>query len=53
MNTRNDVGQKEKTVANSSKRSRLDSLLFEGAKLGTTLALAAFLEPKIPPYKGE
>jgi hypothetical protein len=53
MNTRSDMGQKEKTVANPSKRSRLDRLLFEGTKLGTTLASAAFLEPKIPPYKGE
>lgn len=53
MNTRSDVSQKNNSVANPSKWSRLDSLLFQGTKLGTTLALAAFLEPKIPPFKGE
>ncbi len=53
MNMYTDVGQEDKAVANPSKRSRLDRLLFEGTKLGTTLASAAFLEPKIPPFKGE
>jgi hypothetical protein len=47
------VGQTP-TAANLSKRTRQNSLLFNGAQTGTTLpTLATFLEPKLPPYKGE
>jgi hypothetical protein len=53
MNTRNDVSQIH-PAANLSKRTRHGSLLFNGAQTGTTLpTLAAFLEPKLPPYRGE
>ena len=53
MNTCNEVSL-TRTVANLSKRTRQSSLLFNGAQRGTTLAaLAAFLEPKLPPFKGE
>lgn len=46
--------RKEKVQpTNPSLRSRLDSLLFQGTRFGTTLASAAFLEPKVPPFKGE
>lgn len=48
------VATQTPTAANLSKRTRQSSLLFNGAQTGTTLAtLAAFLEPKLPPYKGE
>lgn len=53
MNTRNESGQAEKKIARLSRRTRRSALLFNGDKLGTTLAFAAFLEPKIPAYKGE
>ncbi|HEV7670668.1 MAG TPA: hypothetical protein VGS22_19285 [Thermoanaerobaculia bacterium] len=53
MKTGNESGQAEKKIASLSRRTRQSSLLFNGDKLGTTLALAAFLEPKIPPFKGE
>ena len=53
MNTRNEMSLAP-TAANLSKRTRQSSLLFNGAQTGTTLtALAAFLEPKLPPFKGE
>lgn len=35
------------------RRARLSSLLFDGAKLETTLPAAAFLEPKLPRLSGE
>jgi hypothetical protein len=40
-------------VATPSKRARLASLLFDGAKLGTTLPASALLEPKLPRLSGE
>ncbi len=53
MNTRNEVNQTN-GVAGPSKRTRQTSLLSNGANLGTTLLVpAAFLEPKLPPFKGE
>ncbi len=53
MNTRNEVAQTP-AAAILSKRTRQSSLLFNGARTGTTLpVLAAFLEPKLPPYRGE
>ncbi len=54
METRNEESRPEEIIANCSKRARLDSLLFRGAKLGATALLAsAFLAPKIPPFMGE
>jgi len=54
MNTRNQKDPKDH-VANLSKRARLASLLFDGARLGTTLpSPAAFVEvPKLPPGASE
>ncbi len=48
MKTRNEESQPEKSVANPSKRARLDSLLFKGAKPDIALAI-----PKLPPMTGE
>lgn len=37
-----------------SRRARLEMLLFAGAALGTTvLTLAATMEPKLPPFRGD
>jgi hypothetical protein len=37
-----------------AQRTRRNSLLFDAAKLGTTLpSVAALVEPKLPPYVGE
>jgi hypothetical protein len=52
MKPRNQNDPKDH-VANLSKRARLASLLFDGAKLGTTLPASAFLEPKLPRLSGE
>jgi hypothetical protein len=53
MNTRNEASQTN-DVANPSKRTRQTSLLSNGTNLGTTLLVpAAFLEPKMPPFRGE
>ncbi|HEV7670666.1 MAG TPA: hypothetical protein VGS22_19275 [Thermoanaerobaculia bacterium] len=48
MNTRNERDRNEKTVANPSKRARLDVLLFNGAA-----PAQAFIGPKLPPMQGE
>jgi hypothetical protein len=47
MKPRNEKDRREK-------RTRHNSLLFDGAKLGTTLpSLAELVEPKLPPFQGE
>lgn len=46
MQPRNEKDQREKRI-------RLSSLLFDGAKLGTTLPLAFVDIPKLPPGLGE
>jgi hypothetical protein len=54
MKTPNEERRPEEIIVGRSKRARLDSLLFRGAKLGATALLAsAFLAPKLPPFFGE
>jgi hypothetical protein len=54
MKTRSEKDQARRNGANPSRRNRLDTLLFDGAKLGTTLlSLAVFTEPKFPVLAGD
>ncbi|HEV7670670.1 MAG TPA: hypothetical protein VGS22_19295 [Thermoanaerobaculia bacterium] len=54
MDTRNENNRLGTSIAHTSKRARLDALLFGGAKVGTTLlSPAVIVEPKYPVAVGE
>ncbi|HXU31980.1 MAG TPA: hypothetical protein VN851_15520 [Thermoanaerobaculia bacterium] len=54
MDTRNENNRPGTGIAHTAKRARLDALLFDGTKIGTTLrSPAVIVDPKYPIAVGE